>query len=155
MPIDRLSLPHWSLLLGIIVVSGFVAGCSRESSAASSAVFATTVIGEPVVQAVETALKISGYRLTERTDVKETHESPRQAIHGERYGMSTAFGPGIVHINVVVTPVEKGSHIQVDVIPPNGAYGTSAIPLHDYHYALSQLLHDLAVKSTSTPSSWF
>jgi hypothetical protein len=153
MPIDRLSLPHCHLLLGIIVIS--VAGCGHESSTASSAVFATGAIGDPVVQAVETALKISGYRVTERHDVKDTHESPRQAVHGERYGMSTAFGPGIVHISVVVTPVETGSHIHVDVIPPKGAYGTSAIPLHDYQYTLSQLLHDLAVKSTNTPSSWF
>jgi hypothetical protein len=154
MAIDRPSLQH-CLLLGIAVVSGLAAGCTHESSTASSAVFATNVVGEPVVQAVETALKISGYRLAETNDAKEAHASSRQAVHGERYGMSTAFGPAIVHISVVVTPIETGTHIQVDVIPPKGAYGNSAIPLHDYHYALLQLLPDLAVKSKNTPSSWF
>jgi hypothetical protein len=146
---------HRGLLLGFIVFTDLAAGCTHESSTASSAVFATHVVGEPVVQATETALKVSGYRLTEKSDAKDTHESPRQAILGERYGMSTAFGPAIVHIRIVVTTVEQGSHIQVDVKAPKGAYGTTAIPLHDYQYALSQLLPDLAVKSKNVPSSWF
>jgi hypothetical protein len=152
---DRPSFQHCSLLLGLVVLTALAAGCTRDSSTASSAVFTTHVIGEPVVQATETALKVSGYRLTGKSDAKDTHELPRHAIHGERYGMSTAFGPAIVQIKAVVTTVENGSHIQVDVIPPKGAYGTTAIPLHDYQYALSQLLPDLAVKSQNIPSSWF
>jgi hypothetical protein len=155
MPNVRRPLQRRNLLLCLAVLTGVAGGCADESSTASSAVFATGVIGEPVVQATETALKISGYRLTESRDAKEKLESPRRAIHGERYGMSSAFGPAIVQIRIVVTPVEKGSQIQVEVIPPKGAYGTTAIPLHDYQYALSQLLPDLAVKSKKVPSSWF
>jgi len=152
---DRRFFRNRTLLLCFVVLTAVAAGCADESSTASSAVFATTVIGEPVVQASETALKMSGYRLTERNDAKEKHESPSRVIHGERYGMSTAFGPAVVQIRIVVTPVEKGSRIQVDIIPPKGAYGTTAIPLNDYQYTLSQLLPGLAVKSKKVPSSWF
>lgn len=152
---ERQSFSSRSLLLCVVVLTGVAAGCTDQSSTASSAVFATTVIGEPVVQASETALKMSGYRLTERNDAKEQQESPSRVIRGERYGMSTAFGPAVVQIRVVVTPVEKGSHIQVDIIPPKGAYGSTTIPLNDYQYTLSQLLPGLSVKSKKVPSSWF
>lgn len=155
MPQDRRSFRNRSLLLCFLVLTGVAAGCTDESSTASSAVFATNLIGESVVQASETALKMSGYRLTGRNDAKEEHESPSRVIRGERYGMSTAFGPAVVQIRIVVTPVEKGSHIQVDIIPPKGAYGSTAIPLNDYQYTLSQLLPGLAVKSKKVPSSWF
>jgi hypothetical protein len=107
------------------------------------------------VKAVETALKISGYRLNDNRSAKETDAAPGRAIHGERYGMSTAFGPAVVQIHVVITPLERGSQIHVDVIPPRGAYGNSALPLSDYQYALSQLLPDLTVKNTKVPKTWF
>jgi hypothetical protein len=104
---------------------------------------------------VETALKISGYRLNENDSAKETGNASGRAVHGERYGMSTAFGPAVVRIHIVVTPSEHGSHIRVDVVPPRGAYGNSALPLSDYQYALSQLLPNLTVKSTNVPKTWF
>lgn len=155
MSLDRPSFLNRKLLLCIVVLTGVAAGCADEASTVSSAVFATHVIGDPVVQASETALKMSGYRMTETNDVKESDEPPGRVIRGERYGMSTAFGPAVVQIRIVVTPVEKGSHIHVDIIPPKGAYGTTALPLHDYQYALSQLLPGLAVKSKKVPGSWF
>jgi len=68
--------------------------------------------------------------------------------------MVTALGPATVLIQIVVTPLEKGTEIQVDVIPPRGAYGSTALPLHDYQYALSQLLPDLSVKSRKVPKEW-
>ena len=92
------------------------------------------------------ALKMIGFQVGEKNDTKDASEWPR-AIHGEKMGMVTAFGPATVHIQVVVTPLEKGSQIQVDIIPPRGAYGTTALPLQDFQYALSQLIPDLSVKS--------
>ena len=75
-----------------------------------------------------------------------------RAIDGERMGgMITAIGPAIVRIHIVLKSVEKGSEIQVDIIPPTGGYGSTAIILHDYQYALSLLLPDLSEKSRKVP----
>ena len=141
------------LLLSLAVLMGPISGCFDASSKTSSAVFTTKSSGDPVVQATKDALKMIGYKVGEKTDTKDAREGPR-TIHGERVGMVTAVGPALVHIQIVVTPLEKGSEIQVDVIPPRGAYGTTAIPLHDYHYALSQLLPDLGMKSKTIPKEW-
>ena len=146
---------YGSMVLGLVLLTGLTTGCVGESSKTSSAVFFTNEIGEPVVQATQTALKVSGYRVTATSDTKDPNGSPLRAIHGERFGMVNAFGPRIVHVRIVVTPLEKGSQIEVEVIPPSGAYGTTAIPLHDYHYALSQLLPDLVLKSKNVPKAWF
>jgi hypothetical protein len=144
------------LLVGcLVILTSVTSGCGDESRRISSAVLSTNVAMEPVVMAVETALKISGYRLNEHRGGKETGDTPGRDIHGERYGMSTAFGPALVRIHIVVTPLEKGSQIRVEVIPPRGAYGNSALPLSDYQYALSQVLPDLTVKSTKVPDTWF
>jgi len=132
---------------------GVAAGCFDGSSKISSAVFTTTSSGDAVAQATKDALKMVGYNVGEKTDSKGAAEGSR-TIHGERAGMVTAMGPAVLHIQIVVTPSEKGAEIQVDVIPPSGAYGTTAIPLHDYQYALSQLLPDLTVKRKTIPKEW-
>lgn len=144
-----------SLVLGLVLFMGLTTGCVGESSKTSSAVFYTSANGEPVIEATQTALKLSGYRVTATGNTKDPSGSLHQAIRGERFGMVNAFGPRLVHIRIVVTPLEKGSQIEVEVIPPSGAYGTSAIPLHDYQYALSQVLPDLVVKSKQVPKAWF
>ena len=155
MPKTRCDIAN-SILLGcLIILTSVTIGCADESRRVSSAVLSTTLSGESVVKAVETALKISGYRLNDNRSAKATDDAPGRAVQGERYGMSTAFGPAVVQIYVVVTPLEKGSQIRVDVIPPRGAYGNSALPLSDYEYALSQLIPDLTVKSTKVPKTWF
>jgi hypothetical protein len=134
------------LLLSFVLLLGLTSGCG-DSSKISSAVFTTKTSGEPVVQAAKDALRMIGYQVGEKGDTKATSESP-PAILGERVGgMVTAFGPATVHIQIVVAPLGKGSQIQVDIIPPTGAYGSTALPLHDYQYALSQLLPDVSVKS--------
>jgi len=140
------------LLLSFLLLMGLTSGCD-ESRKISSAVLATQTSGEPVVQATKDALKIIGYQVVEKNDTRNTGEWPR-AIHAERMGMVTAFGPATVHIQVVVTPLAKGSQIQVDVIPPKGAYGSTALPLHDFQYALSQLIPDLSLKSRKVPKEW-
>ena len=155
MPKTRCDIVNSTLLSCLILLTSVSIGCADESRRISSAVLSTTLSGDSVVKAVETALKISGYRLNDNRSAKETDAAPGLAIHGERYGMSTAFGPAVVQIHVVITPLEKGSQIHVDVIPPRGAYGNSALPLSDYQYALSQLLPDLTVKNTKVPKTWF
>jgi hypothetical protein len=135
------------LLLNFVLLMSFTTGCYDQSSKISSGVFATKNSGEPVIQATKDALKMIGYQVGEKTDPKDASEGPR-AIHGEKIGgMVTAFGPATVQIEIVVMPLERGSQIQVDVIPPRGAYGSTSILLHDYQYALSQLMPDLSVKS--------
>jgi hypothetical protein len=144
-----------SFVLGLMLLMGLMTGCVGDSSKASSAVFFTSTIGEPAVQATQTALKLSGYQVTATADTSDPGGPPQRAVRGERFGMVNAFGPRLVHIRILVTPLEKGSQIEVEVIPPSGAYGTSAIPLHDYQYALRQVLPDLVVKSTKVPKAWF
>ena len=133
---------------------GLTTGCRDKSS---SAVFATHGEGEPVVQATKNALGMIGYRVNENPDTKDIKniDGRPRAIFGERMGMVTAIGPAMVLIRIVVTPLEKGSQIEVDVIPPTGAYGTAVIPLHDYQYALSQIIPDLTVKSKRVPYEFF
>ena len=143
------------LVLGLVLLTSLANGCTGESSKTSSAVFFTSTIGEPVVQATQTALKLSGYRVTATADTSDPGGPLQRAIRGERFGMVNAFGPRLVHIRILVTPLEKGSQIEVEVIPPSGAYGSSAIPLHDYQYALLQVLPDLVVKSKQVPKEWF
>lgn len=133
------------------LLMGLTSGCFDSSSKISSAVFATKTSDEPVVQAAMNALKMIGYLVGERPDPENASKGLR-AIDGERVGgMVTTSGPGIVRIHIVVKSVEKGSEIQVHIIPPRGAYGSTAIPLNDYQYALSQLLPDLSVKSKKVP----
>ena len=138
---------------GLVLVMGLTSGCFDASNKISSAVFTTKTSGDPVAQAAKDALKTMGYQVGEKADTKGAAEGSR-TIHGERAGMVTAIGPAMVHIQIVVTPSERGTEIHVDVIPPRGAYGTTAIPLHDYEYALSQLLPDLSVKSRTIPKEW-
>jgi hypothetical protein len=149
------SIYNGGLMLGLVILTGLTTGCIGESSKTSSAVFHTNAIGEPVVQATQTALKLSGYRVTTTSDTTDPSGLLHQAIRGERFGMVNALGPQLVYIRIVVTPLEKGSQIEVEVTPPSGAYGTSAIPLHDYQYALSQVLPDLVVKRKQVPKAWF
>ncbi len=141
------------ILVGLVVLVGVTSGCFDASNKISSAVFTTKLSGDPVAQATKDALKMIGYKVGEKADTKGAAEGSR-TIHGERVGMVTAIGPSVVHIQIVVTPSDQGAEIQVDVIPPRGAYGTTAIPLHDYEYALSQLLPDLSVKSKTIPREW-
>src|SRR5262249_51976803 len=138
-----------ALFLSFVLIMGLTSGCS-ESSKISSAVFTTGTSGEPVIEAIKDALKMIGYADVEKTDTRDASGWQR-AIEGQRMGMVTAFGPAMVRIQVVVTLLEKGYQIQVDVIPPRGAYGSTALPLHDYQYALSQLIPDLSVKSRKVP----
>ncbi|HET8720426.1 MAG TPA: hypothetical protein VFM24_00255 [Nitrospira sp.] len=126
-------------------------GCDK-SDKISSAVLETHATGETVIEFTKTALKTIGYDFipsTERTD------GGSRTIHGERMGMVTAIGPAKVHIKIVITSAEKGSEIKVDVIPPRGAYGSSELPLHDYQYALSQVMPDLTLKSKTVPRTFF
>jgi hypothetical protein len=139
------------LLLSLFLLMGLTTGCRDKSS---SAVFATNRVGEPVVEATKNALSMIGYRVNENTETKDTNESPR-GIHGERLGMVSGIGPARLRIRIVVTPLEKGSQIEVDVIPPTGAYGSTVLPLHDYQYALSQVIPDLTVKSKRVPYEFF
>ena len=142
-----------TLLLSLVLLMSFTTGC-YQSSKISSAVFTTRTSGEPVVEATKNALKMIGYQVGEKNDPKDAGEGSR-AIHGEKLGgMVTAFGPATVHIEVVVMPLETISQIQVDILPPRGAYGSTALILHDYQYALSQLLPDLSVKTRKVPREW-
>ena len=103
-------------------------------------------------EATKTALKMIGYLVGEKTDTKEATKGSL-AIDGERMGgMITAIGPRKVHIHIVISSVEKGSEIQVEIVPPTGGYGSTALILRDYQYALSQLLPDLSVKSKKVPT---
>jgi hypothetical protein len=140
------------LLLSLVLLISSIQGCS-DSNRISSAVFATKTSGDPVVEATKNALKMIGYLVGEKTDAQEATKGSR-VIGGERMGMVTAIGPAKVHIHIVVSSLEKGSEIQVDIIPPTGAYGSTALILHDYQFALSQLLPDLTVKSTKVPKEW-
>ena len=141
------------LLFSLALLIGLTQGCS-DSSKMSSAVFATKSSGEPAVEATKNALKMNGYLVGEKTETKAAPKGSR-AIEGERMGgMVTAIGPRKVHIHIVVSSVEKGSEIQVEIVPPTGGYGSSALILHDYQYALSLLLPDLSVKSNKVPTAW-
>lgn len=141
------------LLMSVVLFMGLAAGCDN-SGKISSAVMETTSSGEPAVEASKTALKMIGYQVGEGTENKDTSEGSR-TITGERLGMVTAIGPAKVHIKIVVRSLEKGSEIKIDVIPPKGAYGSTALPLHDYQYALSQLIPDLSVKTKTGPKEFF
>lgn len=141
------------LRLAILLFIGLATGCD-SSDKVSSAVLETKSSGETVVEATKTALKMIGYQVGERTDKKDTSEGSR-TIDGERMGLVTAIGPAKVHIRIVITPLEKGSEIAVDVIPPRGAYGSTVLPLHDYQYALSQVIPDLSLKSKRVPREFF
>ncbi|HKY73196.1 MAG TPA: hypothetical protein VJL88_14855 [Nitrospira sp.] len=140
-------------LVGLVLFLGIATGCDN-SDKISSAVLETKSSGETVVEATETALKMIGYQVGERTEQKNTSEGSR-TIDGERMGMVTAIGPAKVHIKIVVTSSNKGSEIKVDVIPPRGAYGSTTLPLHDYQYALSQVIPDLSLKSKKVPKEFF
>lgn len=141
------------LLLGFALLLGIATGCDN-SGKISRAVLETNSSSETVVEASKTALKMIGYEVGESTEQRDTREGSR-TINGERLGMVTAIGPAKVRINIVVTPLEKGSEITVDVIPPRGGYGTTALPLHDYQYALSQVIPDLSQKSKQVPKAFF
>jgi hypothetical protein len=140
-------------LLGLVLFIGLATGCDN-SDKVSSAVLETKSSGETVVEATKTALKMIGYQVGERTDKKDTSEGSR-TIDAERMGLVTAIGPAKVHIKIVITSLEKGSEIKVDVIPPRGAYGSTALPLHDYQFALSQVIPDLSLKSKRVPKEFF
>ena len=130
---------------------GIGTGCDK-SDKISSAVLETHAAGEPVIESAKTALKMIGY------DIGPTTEQPdgrSRTVYGERIGTVTAIGPAKVRINIVVTSTEKGSEIKVDVAPPRGAYGSTELPLHDYQYALSQVIPDLTVKSKTVPRTFF
>ena len=141
------------LLVSLVLLIGLAQGCS-DSSKISSAVFATKSSGKPAVEATKLAVKMIGYIVGEKPDTKEAAKGSL-AIDGERMGgMITVIGPRKVHIHIVISSVEKGSEIQVEIVPPTGAYGSTALILRDYQYALSQLLPDLSVKSKKLPMEW-
>ena len=141
------------LLLSLVLLIGLTQGCS-DTSKIASAVFATKSSGEPAVEATKNALKMIGYIVGEKIDTKEASKGSR-AIDGERMGgMITAIGPAKVHIHIVISSLEKGTEIQVEIVPRTGAYGSSGLILHDYQFALSQLLPDLSVKSRKVPKEW-
>ena len=140
------------LLLGCVLFIG-AAGCDN-SGKISTAVLETKSSGESVVEATKNALKMIGYHAGESTEPKNSSDGSRTII-GERLGMVTAIGPAKVHIKIVVTSLENGSEINIDVIPPKGAYGSTALPLHDYQYALSQLIPDVSVKRQTVPKEFF
>ena len=141
------------LLLSLVLLIGLTLGCS-DSNKISTAVFATHSSGEPVVEATKNALKMIGYLVGEKIDTKEAAKGSL-AIDGERMGgMITAIGPRKVRIHIVVSSLEKGSEIQVEIVPPTGGYGSTTLILHDYQYALTQLLPDLNVKSRKVPKEW-
>jgi hypothetical protein len=138
------------LLFSLVLLIGLTQGCS-DSNKISTAVFATKSAGESAVEASKNALKMIGYYVGEKTNTKEAAKGSL-AIDGERMGgIITAIGPAKVHIHIVINSLEKGSEIQVEIVPPTGAYGSTALILHDYEYALSQLLPDLSVKSRKVP----
>jgi hypothetical protein len=141
------------LLFGLVLFLGIAAGCDN-SEKISSAPLETKTSGETVVEAAKTALKMIGYQVGERPEQKDTSEGSL-IIDGERMGMVTGVGPAKVHIKIVVTSLEKRSEIKVDVIPARGAYGSTALPLHDYQYALSQVIPDLSLKSKKVPKEFF
>ena len=141
------------LLFGLVLFLGIASGCDN-SEKISSAVLETKTSGQTVVEAAKTALKMIGYQVGERSEKIDTGEGSL-TIDGERMGIVTAVGPAKVHIKIVVTSLEKGSEIKVDVIPPRGAYGSTALPLHDYQYALSQVIPDLSLKSKKVPKEFF
>src|SRR6476659_1900159 len=147
------SLEKGGLLVSLVLLIGLTQGCSN-SNKISSAVFATKTSSERAVDATKQAIKMIGYLVGEKTDTKEAAKGSR-AIEGERISMVTAIGPAKVHIHIVISSLEKGSEIQVEIVPPTGAYGSTALILHDYQYALSQLLPDLSVKSRKVPKEWF
>jgi hypothetical protein len=62
--------------------------------------------------------------------------------------MATAIGPAEVHIHIVVSLLEKESEIQVEIVPPTGAYGSSALIL--LIYALSAASRSQSEKRKST-----
>ena len=139
------------LFVSLVLLIGLTQGCS--DSKISRAVFATKSSGEPAVEATKNALKMNGYLVGEKTETKAAPQGSR-AIEGERMGgMVTAIGPRKVHIHIVVSSVEKGSEIQVEIVAPTGGYGSTALILHDYQYALSLLLPDLSVKSNKVPTA--
>jgi hypothetical protein len=144
---------EFGLLLSIALFMGVASGCDN-SDKISSAVLETKSSGEGIIEATKNALKMIGYQVGESTETKDTSAGSR-TITGERLGMVTAIGPAKVHIKIVVKSLEKGSEIKVEVIPPKGAYGSTALPLHDYQYALSQLIPDVSVKRQTVPKEFF
>ena len=141
-----------ALFLALALVVCLTSGCSDNSS---NAIFATKTTGEPVIQAATNAVKVIGYHVGEKTD-SETARQGLRAIDAEKTGgLVSALGPATVRIHIVVKSLEKESEIQVDIIPPRGAYGSTSLILHDYQFALSQILPDLSVKSRKVPREWF
>jgi hypothetical protein len=141
------------LVLSLVLLIGLTLGCS-DSNKISTAVFATHSSGEPAVEATKNALKMIGYVVGEKTDTNAAAKG-LLAIDGERMGaMVTAIGPAKVHIHIVISSFEKGTEIQVEIVPPTGGYGSTALILHDYQSALSLLLPGLSVKSRKVPKEW-
>ena len=138
----------------LALLIALTSGCFDNSEKIASAVLETKSSGESVVEATQGALKMIGYQVGESIEKQDVSEGSR-TINGERLGMVTAIGPAKVHIKIVVRPLEKGTEITVDVIPPRGAYGSTTLPLHDYQYALSQLIPDLSLKSKKVPKEFF
>jgi hypothetical protein len=141
-------------LLALFCSWGLAPGCFDNSTKISNAVFATQTSGEPVVQAATNALKVLGHQVGQKADPEAASKGLR-IIDGEKMGgMVTALGPAVVRIHVEVNSLENKSEIQVHIIPPRGAYGSTSLILHDYQFALSQLLPDLSVKSRKVPKEW-
>jgi hypothetical protein len=120
--------------------------CTGEAKGVSRGIFVSRQPSEQVFEATQTALRLVGFSVGNPQQAGES-----MTVTGQKFAMATWSGPAPVYINVIVTPLPQGAKISVEVIPPSTAYGSSALPFHDYQYAMSLVLPDLKVQSVQLP----
>jgi hypothetical protein len=119
-------------ILLLIVCCMLSMGCADPTTGT----FQTVINAEDTLAAAKTTLKLIGF------DV-QTNSEKEGTIYGNKYAMATWYGPAQVQINIAVKAIGTGSQMQVEVLPPWGAYGTTNIPFDDYAYALKLLIPEL------------
>ena len=135
-------------IIGILIL--FLPSCTGEPRGVSRGIFVSRLPPAEVFEATITALKLLGFA---PGDSEQAGDSMR--VTGQKLAMATWSGPAPVYINVMVTPLPQGTQISVEVIPPSTAYGSSALPFHDYQYAMSLVVPDLRVQSMQLPRRLF
>lgn len=114
----------------LVVISS--TGCADATKGA----FETSVGPEKATQLASEALKAVGFQV-------KTEQGSGGTISGEKYALARWSGPALTAMKIRVKPMERGARVDVEVIPPSGAYGSAQVPLDDYVYALRLLVPDL------------
>lgn len=113
-----------------------LAGCADEVKGT----FQTKLPAEQVLESAGQAMKGIGFGV-------RVSDSKGRVVVGEKYAMARWSGPALTQLKVAVNSADSGSRVDIALIPPSGAYGSTQIPFDDYVFALRLLVPDLAKES--------